>query len=61
MRYAGVRRLPVLEENGTLIGIIAHDDLLTRLARDLQGLAMLIASEQRHERRPGDERQVMRD
>jgi CBS domain-containing protein len=61
MRYAGVRRLPVLGENGALIGIIAHDDLLTRCARELQNLAQLIASEQRHERQPGDDRQVMRD
>lgn len=60
MRYAGVRRVPVLDDGGNLIGIIAHDDLLTRLSRELQCLALLVASEQRHERRPS-ERQAMRD
>jgi CBS domain-containing protein len=41
MRRAGVRRLPVVDERGILVGIIAADDLVGVLAEGLQDLARL--------------------
>lgn len=41
MRRAGVRRLPVVDERGVLVGIIAADDLVGVLAEGLQDLALL--------------------
>lgn len=49
MRMKGVRRLPVVDPEGTLIGIIAADDLLGLLAEELQGLATMVAREHRKE------------
>ncbi len=43
MRRAGVRRLPVVDERGVLVGIIAADDLVGVLAEGLQQLAELTA------------------
>lgn len=39
MRYRGVRRLPVVDQDGALSGIIALDDLLEYLADELVGIA----------------------
>ncbi len=41
MRRAGVRRLPVVDGRGVLVGIIAADDLVGVLAEGLQDLARL--------------------
>ena len=49
MRHHGVRRLPVADADGTLIGIIALDDLLDILAEELQGLVQVIAREKQRE------------
>jgi CBS domain-containing protein len=49
MRMKGVRRLPVVDNDGALIGIIAADDLLGLLAEELQGLATMVAREHRKE------------
>ena len=46
MRDQGVRRMPVVGEDGELIGILALDDLLELLAEELGALARLIAREQ---------------
>lgn len=43
MRRAGVRRLPVVDERGVLVGIVAADDLVGVLAEGLQQLAELTA------------------
>jgi CBS domain-containing protein len=43
MRLGGVRRLPVVDERGVLVGIIAADDLLGVLADGLRDLARLVA------------------
>lgn len=47
MRNKSVRRLPVVDKEGRLIGIIALDDLLTLLSEELDALAKLVAREQK--------------
>jgi CBS domain-containing protein len=49
MRRGGVRRLPVVDERGVLVGIIAADDLLGVLADGLRDLARLAACQGRLE------------
>lgn len=49
MRRHGVRRAPVADGKGVLVGIIALDDLLRLFAEHLQSLAQTIDSEFRHE------------
>lgn len=49
MRNKSVRRLPVVDKEGRLIGIIALDDLLTLLSEELDALAKLVAHEQKKE------------
>jgi CBS domain-containing protein len=49
MRTRGVRRMPVVDARGALVGIIAADDLLDLLAEELSGLARTIVNEQRRE------------
>ncbi len=49
MRANGVRRLPVVYENGGLAGILTLDDLLEILAEELQALARLVRQEQNKE------------
>jgi len=45
----GVRRAPVVNQAGDLVGIVTIDDLLTPLARDLTALAGLIRAQPAHE------------
>jgi CBS domain-containing protein len=55
MRYKGVRRLPVTNHRGHLVGIVASDDLLSALAEDVSTLAAIAPREQSREaaeRRP---------
>jgi len=47
----GVRRAPVIDGAGNLVGIITLDDLLPAVARELEELSALIGSQARHERR----------
>jgi CBS domain-containing protein len=56
MRRHGVRRMPVLDHAGTLIGIISIDDLIELLAAEMSELAKLISKEQVEEtqRKPTD-------
>jgi CBS domain-containing protein len=49
MRSRGVRRLPVVDANGALIGIVTADDFIDLLAEELNALARMIAREQRRE------------
>jgi CBS domain-containing protein len=49
MRAHGVRRLPIVDAEGILIGIVTADDLLDLLAEEMTALAHLISQEQRHE------------
>ncbi|HRQ05766.1 MAG TPA: CBS domain-containing protein [Nitrosomonas halophila] len=49
MRAKGVRRLPVVDKDGKLAGIVTLDDLLALLSEELDALSKLIALEQRKE------------
>lgn len=48
MRFNGVRRIPVVDERGTLMGIVTLDDLLRVKLSDMQ---TLLASEAKTQRR----------
>lgn len=50
MRSHGVRRIPVVNAQGGLEGILAVDDILELLAEQINGLAGLVTIEQRRER-----------
>jgi len=55
MRSEGVRRAPIVDETGALIGIVSLDDLLEVIAEEVGDLASLIREERRKEeltRRP---------
>ena len=49
MSSTGVRRLPVVDRDGILVGIVTLDDLLARLSLQLGALAELAARSRRHE------------
>lgn len=49
MRDNGVRRAPVVNDAGDLVGIITVDDLLDILAEEMMDLSKLISKEQRRE------------
>jgi CBS domain-containing protein len=51
MRSKTVRRLPIVDENGALLGILALDDLLELLSEELLGIAKLVRYQQRKEAR----------
>ena len=46
MRLRGVRRLPIVGEDGALVGIITVDDLVALLANELNDLSKVIWREQ---------------
>ena len=49
MRNKGVRRIPVLDDAGSLVGILALDDVVELLADELNNLVSLVGREQRKE------------
>ena len=49
MRYKGVRRLPIVDKDGQLVGIVSIDDLLEVLAEEFSELAKIMAREQARE------------
>ena len=51
MRRRGVRRVPVVAENGTLAGIVAVDDVLAAVAEQLGDVVRAITAEQARETR----------
>ncbi len=50
MRDKGVRRSPVVNTRGLLVGLVSVDDMLDLLAEELTDLVKLINQEQKHER-----------
>ena len=49
MRAKGVRRMPVVNAGGSLVGILTADDLLALLADELTALARVASREQARE------------
>ena len=49
MRTRGVRRIPVVDDEGALAGIFALDDVLELLAEQIGELVKLIQCEQKQE------------
>lgn len=49
MHASGVRRIPVVDEDGALVGIATADDVLQYLAAELQHLSRLVGTEQARE------------
>jgi predicted transcriptional regulator len=50
MRYRGARRLPVVDREGALVGVVALDDLLEYITGELAGIAR-VSSRGRHAER----------
>jgi CBS domain-containing protein len=49
MRDKGVRRMPVVDREGGLVGIITLDDMLSLLAEEMTELAKLVSHERQRE------------
>lgn len=49
MRNIGVRRMPIVDSDGALIGIVSIDDIIEVLAEEMTELARLVAREQLRE------------
>ena len=53
MREHGVRRLPIVDSEARLLGLISLDDVLVLLGRELADIAGTISGELEHERHIG--------
>lgn len=51
MRAHGVRRLPIVDDNGTVFGIVSLDDLYRVLADQTAALAAIVTKQQSREHR----------
>ena len=51
MRRSGIRRMPVVNRQGGLVGIVSVDDLVQLLAGEMTDLSKLISREQTKEAR----------
>ena len=49
MRAQGIRRMPVIDDDGALAGILTVDDLIDLFSEEITDLARLIALEQKRE------------
>ncbi len=49
MADKGIRRLPVVDDDGGLVGIVTLDDLLLLLSKELGTLSKLVTREQKNE------------
>jgi CBS domain-containing protein len=53
MRQSGVRRLPIVDQENRLLGVVALDDILVLLGREMSDIAAAITSGFEHERHIG--------
>jgi len=60
LRVHAIRRAPVVNVAGDVVGIVTLDDLLPALAAELSTLAQLIGSQSRHEGREPEARELRR-
>lgn len=51
LRARGVRRAPVVDGAGNLLGVVTLDDLLPEVARELEELSTLLGTQARRERK----------
>jgi len=51
MRTHGIRRLPVVDDEGAIVGIVTFDDLLSAIVGEADALLSANAKEQQLERR----------
>ena len=51
MRFRGIRRVPVVNAAGGLMGIVSADDLLEFLAEEMGDLSRIASHQQAHEKR----------
>ncbi len=58
MRESGVRRLPIIDQENHLLGIISLDDILVLLGREMADVAAAVTAELEHEHRIGAARQL---
>lgn len=49
MRASGIRRMPVVDAKGALVGVLALDDLLQLCAADLSAIAAIVGTQRRRE------------
>ena len=49
MRAKGVRRVPIVDARGSLVGIVTADDIVDLLAEELTAVAGIVSREQRRE------------
>ena len=49
MASKGIRRIPVVDNDGALVGIVTFDDLLALLAKEFNALVKLLPREQKNE------------
>jgi len=50
MRQRGIRRLPVVDDRGVLVGIVTMDDLIDLIAEEVKDLVALIGKQQNLEK-----------
>lgn len=51
MRFRGIRRVPVVNSAGWLVGVVSADDLLEFLAEEMGELSRISSHQQAHEKR----------
>ena len=57
MRRRGIRRLPLVDDENALVGIVAMDDLVVVLAEALSGIAHVVSRESLRDGRGGSVRE----